>query len=245
MLDRRDLSPIGYLKINKSTGKPVPSQDIVRGFEVSPDRYVVLTDADLREANPKATRTVDVLGFVGRTDIPAVFFDKPYYVVAREGSERALSLLSEAMERTKRLAVASLVIHTRQFVAAVFPENASVVLQLLRYQDELRTPEQLGLPDVHERSRKPKPAELEMAEQLVKSMVMTWDPSEYRDTYRRDVLALVERRAAGARPAKREPARKEEVRVLDLMTALKNSLSQEKSKKTPEPASRRRARRSA
>jgi DNA end-binding protein Ku len=138
LLDRRDHARIGYQKINKSTGKVVEQKDIIRGYAVGKNRYVELADSDLKAANPEATRSIDIVGFVDAAEIPPIFFDKPYYVTPLKGSERAFALFREVLQRSGKVGLARLVIHTRQYVAAIYPYSANIVVQLLRYEDELK-----------------------------------------------------------------------------------------------------------
>ncbi|HEU5154954.1 MAG TPA: Ku protein [Gemmatimonadales bacterium] len=232
LLDRRDHARIGYQKINKSTGKVVEQKDIIRGYAVGKNRYVELADSDLKAANPEATRSIDIVGFVDAAEIPPIFFDRPYYVTPGKGSERAFALFREVLQRSGKVGLARLVIHTRQYVAAIYPYSANIVVQLLRYEDELKE-EARGTGKAEPSGRKSVPSrELQMGEQLVESMTTKWEPSEFTDTYRKDLLKLIQRRAkSGGRKSPvetPEAPEKEETKVIDLMAALKKSLAQEK-----------------
>ena len=130
MLDRRDMSRIGYLKINKTTGKPVESGDIVKGYEVSSNHYVILTDDDLKSANPKSTQTLDVIGFVAAKDIPLIYYAKPYLIGPTKGSEKAYLLFHDTLISMERVALAQVVIRTRQYMAAVYPFQGALVAHL-------------------------------------------------------------------------------------------------------------------
>lgn len=225
LLDRRDNSRIRYKKVNESTGAEVRQEDIVKGYAVTKDRYVLLTDADLKSANPESTQSVDIIGFVSRGEIPIIYFDRPYYVAPLKGSDKAYALLRQALERSGQLGLAQIVLRTRQYVAAVYPYQEALVVHLLRYHDEIRPFEAIGKGGKGSASA-PRPQELAMAEQLMKTMATAWDPSEFTDTYRRDVLKMIKERAkGGSRKAKAKPAgEKEETKVLDLMAALKRSV---------------------
>lgn len=230
MLDRRDSARIGYQKINKTTGEVVPQSEIVKGLAVSEDKYVILTDADLKAANPKATQSIDIVGFVPNDAIPIIYYAKPYYVSPLKGSERAYALLRDALERTERIGVAQVVIHTRQYVAAVYPYQEAIVAQLLRYEAELKTPATAGVRDVRAPAKAGKNPEAAMADQLIGGMTTDWKPSEFEDTYRNDIKRLVKERAKKGGGKKSPPivAAADEPRVLDLMAALKKSLSDSK-----------------
>lgn len=226
LLDRRDNSRIRYRKVNESTGAEVEQEDIVKGYAVSKDRYVLLTDADLKAANPKATQSVDIIGFVGRDEIALIYFDRPYYVAPLKGSDKAYALLREALQRTGQIGIAQIVLRTRQYVAAVYPYDDALVVHLLRYHDEIRPFDADNRKSVKGSVTAPRPQELAMAQQLMKTMATSWDPTEFTDTYRRDVLKMIKERAkGGVRKAKARPAEEtSEPRVLDLMAALKRSV---------------------
>lgn len=225
MLDSRDHAPIGYKKYNKQTGEEVSGDNIVKGYAVSKGRYVILSTEDLKAANPKATQTIDVQGFVAAADIDLVYFDKPYVVGPLKGSEKAYALFVETLEQTQRVGIAQVVIRTKQHPAALYPWNGALVVQLLRYHDEVRTPAQLG---VVPPERAVSTAERTMATQLVEMMATEWDPQAFHDRYREDVLKLIEERAAqpegGAVTV--APVADDAPRVLDLMAALKGSLAE-------------------
>lgn len=244
LLDRRDMSRIGYLKINKRTGKPVDAADIVRGYEVDSGRYVTLTDDDLREANPKATRTVEVLGFLPEHAIPALYYDKPYIAAPSKGSDKAYTLFRATLESTKQVALAQVVLRTRQYLAVVYPYQHVLITQLLRYNEEVRTPASLDLDTPKGTAR---PAEQAMARKLVQGMAIDWDPTEYRDTYRDDLLKLIKQRAKGAKPVhEAETESAPDTKVIDLMEALRRSVSAQGSgRKRAAPPKRRRTARSA
>jgi DNA end-binding protein Ku len=225
MLDRRDHAPIGYRKYNKHTGKEVEGEEIVKGYAVSKGRYVILSNEDLKAANPKATQSIDVLGFVPAADIDLVYFDKPYVIGPLKGSEKAYALFVRTLEEMQRVGLAQVVIRTKQHPAAIYPWQGALVAQLLRYDDEVRKPGELG---VTPPEREIRPQELTMAQQLVEMMATEWNPAQFHDTYRDDVLKLIEERAAhpeGVAVAASVRSDDEPPRVLDLMAALKGSLA--------------------
>jgi DNA end-binding protein Ku len=224
MLDKRDMSRIGYLKINKTTGKPVDAKDIVKGYEITTNRYVLLTPEDIKEANPKATQTIDVFGFVARTDIPLPYYAKPYIVAPTKGSEKAYLLFGTVLDETDRVALANIVLRTRQYLAAVYPFDGALVAQLLRYDAELTKPADLGVTIPKGLAKAVRPQELAMAKRLVQEMATDWDPSAYRDEYRDDLLKLIKQRAKGAKVGHEAPAAPRETKVIDLMEALRRSV---------------------
>jgi DNA end-binding protein Ku len=227
LLDRRNMAPIHYQRINAETGKEVPWGETVRGYEFEKGRYVVLSDQDLKRANPKSSQTVDIVDFVDLADINPVYFEKPYYLAPERQGAKSYALLRETLRRTGKVGIAKVVIRTRQYLAAVVPMGDALVLDLMRFQDELREPGELDLPagkqGVSEK-------ELKMAERLVEAMVDKWEPDRYRDDYRVDVKELIERRVAAgqleAGPPEAKPRQPSHGKVLDLMSLLKRSVEQ-------------------
>lgn len=225
MLDKRDLGPVGYRKYNKTTGADLETAEIVKGYEISKGKYVVLNSEDLAAANPKSTRTIDVLGFVDAGAIGTIYFDKPYVVAPLKGSEKAYALLVQTLEETEQMGLAQIVIRTAQHVAALYPYESAIVVHLLRYASEVRAPSEFGVTTDSAARSAIRPAEMAMARQLVASMSTTWDPSEFKDTYHDDLLRLIESRAAGAVLTATVSAEDDIPRVLDLVAALKSSLA--------------------
>ncbi|HEV3459706.1 MAG TPA: Ku protein [Thermoanaerobaculia bacterium] len=227
LLDRRNLAPIHYQRINSKTGKEVRWEDTVRGFEFEPKRYVVLSDEDLKRANPVSTQTVEIIEFVDLADISPIHFEKPYYLAPERKGAKAYALLRETLRRSGKVGIAKVVIRTRQYLAAVVPVDDAIVLNLMRFQDELRDASELDLPSGKQGVTE---KELQMAQRLVAAMVGKWDPESYRDDFRVDVKAMIDGRVAAGQleagaeeAAPRPPARG---KVLDLMSLLKRSVEE-------------------
>jgi DNA end-binding protein Ku len=245
LLDRRDDSPIGYQKISKRTGKPVPADRIVRGFPYQDGRYVVLSDADLRRASPERTQRIDVLSFVEAAEIPLTYFDRPYYLEPARGGERGYALFREALRRTGRVAVATVVVKTRQHLAAILVQDRVLVLDVLRYASELRDPSRLRVPGPNLKVLRVSDRELRMAERLITEMTGPWEPERYRDEYRDELMAFIKKRgragrlASAAEPEK-EPARRPRADVIDIADLLRKSLAGKASRARGKPAEERR-----
>src|SRR5580765_7609883 len=146
MLDKRDLSPVGYKRYSKESGKEVEWGDIVKGYEYEKGQYVVLSDEDFRRANPKASQTIDIQAFVPEGSIPAEFFETPYYIAPSGRGPKVYALLRETLRATKRIAVAQVVMRTKQHLAAIVVSGKLLVMNTLRYQDELRDAKDLDVP---------------------------------------------------------------------------------------------------
>jgi len=225
MLDKRDFSPIGFKRYNKGTGKEVTWDNIVKGYEYSDGEYVVLSDEDLRLANPKATQTIDIMAFVDADSVPLTFYETPYYLAPGRGGDKVYALLRETLHKAGRIAIATVVIRTRQHLCALVSVGDGIIMNTLRYATEIRNPDDLKLPGDSGLSDK----ELKMALSLVEDMSEKWNPKEYHDTYREDVLKLVEKKVKAGQthtitaPSDESPAPKAS-NVVDLVALLKQSL---------------------
>ena len=245
MLDKRDFSPVGYERINKKTGEKVAWGDIVRGYEYGNDEYVVLSDADLTNANVEATHTLDIVSFVDASDIDPVYFDKPYYLTPGKGGQKAYALLRDTLSRTGKAGVAKIVLRTRQHLAALLPKDDVLRLVLLRYEHELRSAKDLELPKGSGAKAAFSQKERDMAVKLVEGMSEPWKPASYKDEYRDDLLALVEKKAKAGEvnalsTAKAKSAPRPKAKVIDLVALLSKSLTDRKGRlEEQEPASGR------
>lgn len=227
-LDKRDLSPVGYKRINKKTEKEVPWDQIVRGYEYEDGNYVVLTEQDLKRANVEATQTVEIVEFVDAAQIPPLYFDRPYYLEPTKAGRRAYALLRRTLRKTGMVGIARVVIRTRQHMAALLERDGVLVLDLLRWAHEIREPKDLEVPDDDFEKSNLSGKEEEMAVKLVKGMAETWNPRKFKDTYTDDVLKLIEKKVASGQTTvvdEREPVpAKTGGTVVDLMPLLKKSL---------------------
>jgi DNA end-binding protein Ku len=231
LLDKRDFSPVGYQRYNKSTGKVVEWNDVVKGYEYEKGEYVVLTDEDFRRANVEASRTIDIQTFVARDSIAPYYFETPYFLVPDKGGERVYALLRQALEQSEKLAVATFVLRSRQHVAALMPADGVILLNTLRYQEEIQPH-----PDVAAAAAKKSTAtgrELEMALKLVDEMTEAWKPDTFHNTYRDDLMKRIEEKVkSGETHALTEPeagtaaSRTGGGKVVDLVSLLQRSLEQ-------------------
>jgi DNA end-binding protein Ku len=194
LLDRRDFSPVGYERVNKRTGKEVKWENIVKGYEHSDGKFVVLTDEDFAEANVEATRQIDILDFVELSEIDPRYLERPYYLAPLKAGKKSYALLREALKKTGKAGIGKVVIRTKQHLAAVLAHDDALLLVLLRFADELRDPKGLDLPSSNLKTLGITPKELSMAERLVAGMVGEFDPEKYGDDYRRDLMRLIQRK---------------------------------------------------
>lgn len=233
LLDKRNHSPVGYQRVNKKTGKEVPWEQIIKGYEYENGKYVFMSDEDFRLANVEATQTVDIINFVKAEEVSLLFFETPYYLTPGKRGEKGYSLLRETLKKAKKIAIANVVIRTKQHLAALVPAGDMLVLNTLRYADEIRPIKEFDLPDAKAKSASVSAKEIDMALKLVEDMSEKWKPEQYRDTYREDILARVEEKiGAGESEVIAEPTKTEEPRqsaeIVDLMALLKRSVGNKK-----------------
>jgi len=215
-LDKRDLTPIGYDKVNKETGESVAADDIIRGFEVDKGRFVELTEEDIDRLDVELTHSIDICDFVSIEEIDPLYFRKGYYLLPQDGAEKPYRLLVKALGETGRVAIAKVVIRNKQHLAAIRAVDDTLVLETMYYADEVRRPEEAPKPQV-------RPAEVEMAKTLIENLAATWDPARYHDRYRSELLDLLQKKAKG-KPLP-EPKEDEGGEVVDLMEALRQSVA--------------------
>jgi len=194
MLDKHDFSPIGFRRYNKSTGKEVKWENIIKGYEYKPDEFVVLSDEDLKRANVKATQTIDIQAFVDAAEVPLTFYEQPYFLVPDRGGDKVYALLRETLRKAGRVAIAEIVIRSKQHLCALLTIDNAIVLNTLRYSDEIRDTAELKLPAKSNKTAGISDKEVAMAMSLVEGMTEAWNPAQYKDTYRDDILALVKKK---------------------------------------------------
>lgn len=223
-IDRRNGARVRYERVNDETGDKVEWGDIVKGYEVEKGRYVLLEDEDFAKADVKATHTVDIQDFVPRADIPPAYFERPYFVLPGKGGTKAYALLRDVLEKRGVVAVALVVLRNRQHLCAVGAEGDGLVLELLRFADELRSVE-LVADELPAGKARATAKEVELAEQLVERLTGTFDPTKYEDRYRKVLLAAIEKKAkTGKMPKSRTPAPKDDAKVQDLLEMLRKSV---------------------
>jgi len=230
MLDKNDFSPVGYQRINKRTGKVVEWGDIVKGFQYKKGEYVALSDEDFRQANVKASQTIEIQNFVDVNDISPMYYETPYYLAPAKGGGKVYALLREALARTQKAAVATFVMRSRQHVAVISPHDRALVLNTLRFAEEIREPKDLELPAAS-KSAGLTAAELSMAERLVNEMTGPWNPEQYNDTYRDDLMKRIQEKVRKKQmhhltPADKSRRPEKGAEIIDLMAALKRSLKE-------------------
>jgi len=224
-----DSARIKHRRVAEGTDEEVPYESIVKAYELSPGQYVPLSKDEMAALAPEKTRAIDVLDFVDIEEIDPMYFDSPYYLGPAEGAEKAYSLLGAAMEASGKAAITRFVFRNKEHLAALRSSDGVLTLTTMRFADEVVPPSELddSLPD-----KKPKVAkrEREMAEQLIDSLSTEFDPASYRDEYREQLLALIERKAEGKEIVAPKAEEPEPTKVPDLMAALEESIAAAKGK---------------
>ena len=226
-LDQRSMDPVGYKRVNKRTGKEITKEHIVKGVKQEDGSYVVLSDEEIKAAYPKATQTLQIERFVPAEQISFVHLEKPYYLEPLAKAEKPYTLLREAMSEAGLIAVARLVIHNKEHLAAVLPAGPSLMVGTLRWMNEIRPAEDLKLPASGKGGLKE--AELKMARQLIEEMTTDWQPGDFKDEFTEAIHALVQRKLKAGEARTVEPVESAPdygaSNVLDLTELLKSSLN--------------------
>ena len=242
-LDKRSMDPVGYKRINKKTGKEVTQENIVKGIKYTNGQYVVLSEEEITAAYPKTTHTIEIESFVANTDIPFIYLERPYYIAPLNKSEKVYALLRETLLETQQVGIARVVIQTRQHLAVLVPSGAGLILDLVRWGEDVRSWEDLDLPPEGAKAAGLSDRELSMARQLVKDMTGKWDPHQFTDTFKEKIMVLVERKVReGQLASVVQPGESEEsaatasgAQVLDLTELLQRSLRQGGAQDTAAP----------
>lgn len=226
-LDERSMDPVGYKRVNKVTGKEVASEHIVKGVAYEKGRYVIISEEEIKSALPRATQTIDIFAFLDSDEIPLLNIYKPYFLSPDRRGEKVYALLRETLVSTGKVALAHVVVRTKQSLAALMPLDDALALIMLRWPAEVRGIDYLDLKDdvrKPELSRK----ELDMAKRLVEDMTAGWEPEEYRNTFEEQIMALVDQKVEAGEIQAVEAEEPDEERqtadVVDLTELLKRSL---------------------
>ena len=233
-LDKRSMDRVGYKRINKTTGEDIDSENIVKGVEYEKGNYVVISDEEIKAAHPKATQTVDIVAFVDAKDISFLYIDTPYYLTPDRRGEKVYALLRETLLQTGKVGIANVVLRNKQHLAVVMPLGKALVMNTLRWADEVRGVEYLEMKD-EALNADLNPRELDMAKRLVEDMTEEWNPEQYKDTFQDQIMDLVETKAREGKleavGGPEEAVDRRSADVIDLTELLKRSLAGKTAKK--------------
>jgi len=230
LLRASDLSPVNYKRVAEADGKEVPWDQIVKGYEYTKGKYVVIKDEDFARVDVEATQTVDIIQFVKLSEVDPLLFYKPYYMEVSKGGDKAYGLLREALQESGKIAIAKVVIKTRQHLAAIKPQERGLMLELMRFPDEILDTSEFKAPA----ATKPGKAELSMANKLVESMSTNWNPNMFHDEYHEMLEKVVEQKIKkGGKEAPAPKRHKKPTNVIDLVSVLQQSIDDARHKSKP------------
>ena len=227
MLRRQDLCPIRYARVCRDTGEEVPYQDIVKGYEYRKGDYVVLEDEDFRRASAGKTQTIDIVEFVDARQVGPKFLEKPYYLEPTKQARKAYALLREALKKTAKVGVGTFVLRNREHMVVVKPEGDVILLEQMRFVDEIKAPAGLNLPSKDEASER----ELDIAIKLIDQLTEPFKPEQFHDTYREELERVIREKAEG-KPPQPEKEISAPTEVPDLMAKLRESLAYARKRKS-------------
>ena len=222
MLHSKDLSPIRFARVCREDGKEVPWDEIIKGYEYRKGDYVVLTKEDFEKADPGRQDTIDILSFTDVSEVDPVYFEKPYYLEPGKGAGKVYRLLCQALEESGKVAIAKYVFRNREHLGCIRPSGNLLVMIQMRFAEEVRSAEELKLPEKEKLSKD----EIKLANQLIDQLTRPFKPEEYHDTYHEELERIIEEKVSGEKPKAAKAPKKAEVK--DLMAALKASLEKEK-----------------
>lgn len=227
LLDSRNNSRVRYERINEETGEEVPWNQIVKAYEFSEGNYVIVTEEDFEKADIKAMKTIDIETFINREELQLKYFEKPYYIQTKRGGEKAYVLLLDALKKTDKIAIARVVIRTKEYLAAIYPQDDLLILNLIRFDQELKSVEDVKIPENVKVTKK----ELDLAVKLIEDMTEEWDPTQYKDEYRAALMERITAKAEGEGLVEDEEEEEEDSgKVIDIMDLLQKSVEGNKDK---------------
>ena len=233
-LDKRTMDPVGYKRINKKTGKEIDRENIVKGVQYEDGQYVIVSQDEIEAAYPKTTQTIEIEAFVDAGEIPFVYFERPYYISPINKGAKVYALLREVLLKTNKVGIAKVVIQTKQHLAVLVPSEKALVLNLLRWGDEIRSLDDLDLPGAGVSNAGISPKEMKMGEQLVEDMSDSFKPDEFTDSFREQILKLVDEKVKAGDTETVGPIEEVEeeaagAKIYDLTELLQRSLKKGKS----------------
>jgi DNA end-binding protein Ku len=225
MLSKKDLAPIRYARIDTKTEKEVPWKEIVKGFEYTKGKYVIVEDEDFEKASPKKSKSIDIVQFVKAEEIDPIYFEKPYYIIPANGGEKSYRLLLKALDKAGTVGIAEFMLRNRDHICAIKPYNDVLMLDQMRYSEEIK-----AAPEVEAKNEKVTEKELQLALKLVEQLTEKFKPDAFKDTYITELKKVIKAKAAGKQIRVAAPEKKA-APVKDLMDVLKASLDSGKKKR--------------
>lgn len=249
LLDKEHLAGIRYARISEKTGEEVAWEDIVKGYEYEPDNYAVLTDKDFEAIAREKLKSIEIEDFIDLDELSPIYFEKPYYLLPDRGADKGYVLLRETLKKTNKVGIARIVIRTHQYLAAVMPYESAILVNTIRFPAEIKKPQEMDLPEEAISHYKISKKEFDIAQQLVETMSVKWDPKRYVNEYREDLLKLIKAKVTSGKKKttthlEQEPQIKQ-TNVIDFMTLLKKSIKDKEHKPHPKGPSKPKHRKSS
>lgn len=221
MLHKKDHAQIRYARICKAEEKEVPWEEIIKAYEYHPGEYIIFNEEDFKKINADKMQTIEIVDFVKEEEVDSVYYAKPYFLEPEKGGSSAYLLLRDALRKSKKVGIAKFILHHREHIAVIKPYHNSIILNQLRYADEMLSTDELKIPPKEKTSLK----ELEIALKLIDHLTTTFVPDKYEDTYREEIKQIIAQKAKGKKIRSQKEA-KHPSKVLDIMELLKASLEQ-------------------
>lgn len=226
MLHNKDLSPIRFARICKEDGKEIPYEDIVKGYEYQKGEYVVISEEDFKQVNPKRVKTIDIQEFTNEDEVDPIYFEKPYYLEPDKGAAKAYNLLCEALTQSKKVGIAKFIFRNKEHLGLIKPLKNVLILFQLRFATEVRAMKDLDIPETESNKK-----EVEMAIKLIEQLSSPFQPENYKDTYTEELLEIIDQKVKGIKPKKKGKEPQAPSKVHDIMSLLKASLKSDKKEK--------------
>jgi DNA end-binding protein Ku len=245
LLDSRDKARIRYVRVNEHTGEEVPWEDVAKGYEYDEDNYILVKDKDLKEIAGEHSKTINIENFINANSLGCMVFDKPYFLVPDKKGEKGYVILREILSKTKKIGIAKVIIHTREYLAALMPYENALLLNILHYPQEIKKPSEFELPSDSLKKYKITTKELDVAKQLVDSMTTKWNPNSYHDEYRDALQKWIENKVHHTKTGKSKMSKtsiSKSSNVINFVDLLKKSLKEKKGKKPAKNSSKRKVR---
>jgi DNA end-binding protein Ku len=234
LVDSRDKSRIKYVRINEHTGEEVAWEDVAKGYQYEDDNFILVKDKDLKEIAGQHSKTIEIENFVSANSLNCLLFDRPYYLIPDKKGDKGYVILRETLTQTKKIGIAKVIIHTREYLSALMPYKNALILNLLHYPQEIKKPAEFELPSDNLKKYKVSPKEMEVATQLVNSMTTKWNPDAYHDKYREALQKWIEEKIHHKKykklKTKTTPLEKSS-NVINFVDLLKKSIRSKKTKK--------------
>lgn len=232
LVDSRDKAQIHYLRVNEQTGEEVPWSDVAKGYEFDDHDFILVRDEDMKEIAGEHTKSVDIQAFVNQNELDYLDFEKPYYIIPDKKGEKGYVMLREILKTTKKVGIAKVVIHTKEYLTTLMPYGNALILNLLRYHQEIRQPSEFDLPTSNLKHYKISSKEMDIAKQLVASMTTKWNPKNFQDDFKIALEKWINNKIHHVKPSKKhKESRTKKTNVINFVDLLKKSLKETNHKK--------------